>query len=88
LVLADSSSPVFVFETACPRVLLNRTKWTSPPWHRATRKPPAHTRAAPPVLVARIGETVHADIAWTYDFPTRQLLPIAGLIAFYNEHVD
>ncbi|MGH9097220.1 MAG: DUF427 domain-containing protein, partial [Acidimicrobiales bacterium] len=23
-----------------------------------------------------------------YDFPTRQLLPIAGLVAFYNEKVD
>ena len=31
---------------------------------------------------------VYPDIAWTYDFPTRQLLPIAGLIAFYNEKVD
>jgi uncharacterized protein (DUF427 family) len=28
------------------------------------------------------------DIAWTYDFPTGQLQPIAGLIAFYNEKVD
>jgi uncharacterized protein (DUF427 family) len=28
------------------------------------------------------------DIAWSYTFPTRQLLPIAGLIAFYNERVD
>jgi uncharacterized protein (DUF427 family) len=28
------------------------------------------------------------DVAWTYDFPTQQLLPIAGLIAFYNERVD
>jgi len=32
--------------------------------------------------------TVHADLAWSYDFPTRQLLPIAGMIAFYNEKVD
>ena len=30
----------------------------------------------------------HPDVAWTYDFPTRDLLPIAGLIAFYNEKVD
>ncbi|MBJ7472726.1 MAG: hypothetical protein JHD16_15580, partial [Solirubrobacteraceae bacterium] len=28
------------------------------------------------------------DLAWSYDFPTRQLLPIAGLVAFYNEQVD
>jgi uncharacterized protein (DUF427 family) len=31
---------------------------------------------------------VHKDLAWSYDFPTRQLLPITGLIAFYNEKVD
>jgi hypothetical protein len=28
------------------------------------------------------------EVAWTYAFPTHQLLPIAGLIAFYNERVD
>jgi len=36
----------------------------------------------------QIRDTVHPDLAWTYDFPTRQLLPIAGLVAFYNEKVD
>jgi Domain of unknown function (DUF427) len=30
----------------------------------------------------------HQDLAWAHDFPTRQLLPIAGLIAFYNEKID
>jgi uncharacterized protein (DUF427 family) len=30
----------------------------------------------------------HQDLAWAYDFPTRQLLPIAGLVAFYNEKID
>jgi uncharacterized protein (DUF427 family) len=37
---------------------------------------------------ARIGEQLHADVAWVYDFPVRQVAPIAGLIAFYNERVD
>ena len=36
----------------------------------------------------RAGEALHSDLAWSYDFPTRQLLPIAGLLAFYNEKVD
>jgi uncharacterized protein (DUF427 family) len=27
-------------------------------------------------------------VAWAYDFPTAAVLPIAGLIAFYNEKVD
>jgi uncharacterized protein (DUF427 family) len=36
----------------------------------------------------RAGGRLHRDLAWSYDFPTRQLLPIAGLVAFYNEKVD
>jgi uncharacterized protein (DUF427 family) len=36
----------------------------------------------------RTADAVHRDLAWSYDFPTRQLLPIAGLVAFYNEKVD
>ena len=31
---------------------------------------------------------VQPDRAWTDDFPTRQLLPITGMLAFYNERVD
>ena len=30
----------------------------------------------------------YEDVAWSYQFPTRQLLPIAGLVAFYDEKVD
>jgi len=30
----------------------------------------------------------YEDIAWSHTFPTRQVLPIAGLVAFYNEKVD
>ena len=36
----------------------------------------------------RGGEETVPDLVWSYDFPTRQLLPIAGLVAFYNEQVD
>jgi uncharacterized protein (DUF427 family) len=34
------------------------------------------------------GQGEHADLAWSYSFPTLPLLPIAGLMAFYDEHVD
>ena len=37
---------------------------------------------------ALVGGTTHPDIAWRYDLPTRQLLPIARLVTFYNEKVD
>ncbi|PZS21927.1 MAG: hypothetical protein DLM61_27160, partial [Pseudonocardiales bacterium] len=33
-------------------------------------------------------DALQADLAWSYDFPTRQLLPVAGMIAFYDEKVD
>jgi uncharacterized protein (DUF427 family) len=35
-----------------------------------------------------VRDTTIEDLAWAYDFPTRQLLPIAGMVAFYNEKLD
>ena len=90
VVLAESSSPVMVFETGLPtRYYLNRTEVN------AEHLLPTATVTACPYKgktsgywSVRVGETVYQDLAWAYDFPTRQLLPIAGLIAFYNEKVD
>ena len=79
-----------VFETGLPtRYYLNRSEVNFDHLSPPGRRPPARTRA-PPAGTGRSGSasTVHADLAWAYDFPTRQLLPIAGLIAFYNEKVD
>jgi len=90
VVLADSASPVMVFETGLPvRYYVNRTDIrfehlvtsdtvTSCPYKGMTSG----------YWSVRVGGTVHKDLAWAYDFPTRQLLPIAGLVAFYNEMVD
>jgi uncharacterized protein (DUF427 family) len=90
VVLAESSSPVLVFETGLPtRYYLNRTEVNF-----EYLVPTATVTACPykgrttGYWSVRIGETVHPDLAWAYDFPTRQLLPITGLIAFYNEKVD
>jgi uncharacterized protein (DUF427 family) len=90
LLLAESSSPVMVFETGLPtRYYLNRTEVNF-----------EHLIATQTVTACpykgrtsgywsiRTGDDVQPDLAWTYDFPTRQLLSIAGLIAFYNEKVD
>jgi uncharacterized protein (DUF427 family) len=90
IVLAESSSTVMVFETGLPtRYYFNRTEVNH------EHLVPSDTVTACPYKgntsgywSIRVGETVHPDLAWAYDFPTRQLLPIAGLIAFYNEKVD
>jgi uncharacterized protein (DUF427 family) len=89
-VLAESSSPVMVFETGLPtRYYLNQTEVDFAHLQKTetvTACPYKGTTSNYWSVV--LGETVHSDLAWSYDFPTRQLLPIAGLISFYNEKVD
>jgi uncharacterized protein (DUF427 family) len=91
--LADTTTPVLVFETGLPtRYYFDRTDVAFD--HLA----PSDTQTACPYKgvtsgywSVRIDGQVregHRDLAWAYDFPTRQLQPIAGLIAFYNEKID
>jgi uncharacterized protein (DUF427 family) len=89
-VLAESTSPVLVFETGLPtRYYLNRTdvnfRHLVP---SATRTSCPYKGRTSGYWSVRVDGTVHPDLAWSYDFPTAALLPIAGLIAFYNEKVD
>jgi uncharacterized protein (DUF427 family) len=86
VILAESASPVMVFETGLPtRYYLNRSEInfdhliatdtaTACPYKGVTN---GHWSI-------QVGEEVHPDLAWTYDFPTRQLAPVAGLVAFYT----
>jgi len=89
-VLAESSSPVMVYETGLPtRYYLNRTEVNFEhlvPNDTVTECPYKGTTTD--YWSVKMGGTVHADLAWSYSFPTRQLLPITGLVAFYNEKVD
>ena len=90
LVLAQTSSPIMVFETGLPtRYYINRTEVAFDqlvPTDTVTECP--YKGRTTGYWSVRVGNTVHPDVAWSYGFPTRQLLPIAGLIAFYNERVD
>jgi uncharacterized protein (DUF427 family) len=90
VILAESSSTVMVFETGLPtRYYFNRTEVnfgalvatdteSSCPYKGNTS---GYWSTVTPVAT-------YADYAWAYDFPTLQLQPITGLIAFYNEKVD
>lgn len=90
MLLAESASPVLVFETGLPtRYYLNRTDVDFAhllPTATVTECP--YKGVTSEYWSVRVGDTVHQDLAWAYNFPTRQLLPIAGLMAFYNEKVD
>jgi uncharacterized protein (DUF427 family) len=90
VVLAESSAPVMVFETGLP------TRYYLPrPAISFEHLVPSDTVTDCPYKgrttgywSATVGGRTHPDIAWAYDFPTAQVLPIAGLVAFYNEKVD
>jgi uncharacterized protein (DUF427 family) len=81
---------VLVFETGLPtRYYLDRTAVDF------SHLIPSTTRTSCPYKGNTSGywsvelETgIQPDLAWSYDFPTRELQPIAGLIAFYDEKVD
>ena len=90
LVLAQSSSPVLVFETGLP------TRW----YVDRTALDLAHLRpSATQTACPYKGRTsawwsvetpagTYPDLAWSYGFPTSALAPIAGLVAFFDEKVD
>ena len=89
-VLAEAAGAVLVFETGLPtRHYLDRTSI-----NLDVLVPSATETACPykgrttAYWSARLGATTYDDIAWCYDFPTRHLAPIAGLVAFYDEKVD
>ncbi len=89
-VLAESTSPVLLFETGLPtRYYLDRTDVDF------TQLRPSDTITACPYKgtttgywSAHLGSGIHRDIAWAYDFTTLAAAPIAGLVAFYNDKVD
>jgi uncharacterized protein (DUF427 family) len=90
IVLAESESPVMVFETGLPtRYYLDRTTVNFGhliPTDTVTACP--YKGRTSGYWSVRANGTVHQDLAWTYDFPTRPWLPIASMIAFYNEKVE
>ena len=88
--LADTTSPVLLFETGLPtRYYIDRTDVVFEhltPTDTETLCPYKGTTSG--YWSVRVGDTVHDDLAWTYDYPLPPVSPIAGMIAFYNEKLD
>ncbi|MEE8600836.1 DUF427 domain-containing protein [Euzebya tangerina] len=90
VLLAESTSPVAVFETGLPtRWYLDRTAVN---WEHLVATD-TQTRCPYKGLTSEYWSVVtpegqYDDVVWSYNFPTRHLQPIAGLVAFYNEKVD
>ena len=88
--LAESSSPVLVFETGLPtRYYFDRSSVGFEPMvATATVTSCPYKGMTSQYWSVEVDGELHPDLAWAYDFPTRELLPIAGLVAFYNEKTD
>lgn len=90
VLLAESTATVMVFETGLPtRYYFERTSvnfGALTPSPTVTECPYKGRTTA--YWNANVGDQSVADIAWSYDFPTRALSPIANLVAFYNEQTD
>ena len=89
MVVAESGHPTMLFETGLP----TRYYFAKTDVRLDLLVPTDSMSACPYKGTARywsvvIGETVHADFAWCYEYPLPESIRIAGLISFYNERVD
>ncbi|PND55756.1 hypothetical protein CRM90_21145 [Mycobacterium sp. ENV421] len=89
-VLADTHSPVLLFETGLPtRYYIDRSDVAF------EHLEPSDTQSLCPYKgvtsgywSVRVGDTLHPDLAWTYNTPLPAVAPIANMVAFYNEKLD
>lgn len=87
--VADSVRPVVLFETLLP------TRFYLPPADvRTGLLEPSDTISLCPYKgrarywSVRVGDSLASDVVWSYPLPVPENPRIAGLLCFYNEHVD
>ena len=90
VVLAESQSPVLLFETGLPtRYYVDRTELNLTALvHTDTQSSCPYKGRTSDYWSVHTPAGSYPDLAWSYAFPTPALAPIAGLVAFYNEKVD
>jgi uncharacterized protein (DUF427 family) len=87
--VADSTSPRMLFETGLPvRYYLPRTDVRMDLLELTDTVTHCPYKGRAQNWGVRIGETVHADLAWGYPAPLAESQKIAGMVAFYNEQLD
>ncbi|ADB31613.1 protein of unknown function DUF427 [Kribbella flavida DSM 17836] len=89
VVLADSTSTVIVFETGLsPRHYFPRTAVAFDHLEPSDTETACPYKGRTSAYWSIRTDTLHPDLAWSYDFPTAALLPIAGHVAFFTEKLD
>jgi uncharacterized protein (DUF427 family) len=87
--IAESTKPSLLFETGLPaRYYLPRTHVRMDVLEATDTVSHCPYKGQAEYWLVRAGDTVHADLGWSYRTPLPESQKIAGLIAFYNEKVD
>ncbi|WP_374024780.1 DUF427 domain-containing protein [Mycobacterium sp. HNNTM2301] len=90
IVLADTRSPVLLFETGLPtRYYIDPTDISFEHLEpSATQTLCPYKGVTSGYWSVRSREALHPDLAWTYHYPLPAVGQIAGLVAFYNEKLN
>lgn len=88
--LADTHSPVLLFETGLPtRYYIDRTDVSFDSLTPSTTETVCpYKGTTSEYWSVHVGGDVHPDLAWSYHYPLPAVSAIAGLVAFYDERVD
>lgn len=87
--LADSTRSVMLFETPLPtRFYLPREDVAMDRLERSDRHTVCAYKGRASYWSARAGDRLLPDLAWTYEEPLHDALPVRGLVAFFTERLD
>jgi uncharacterized protein (DUF427 family) len=87
--LVDTADTVIVFETALdPRLYVDPSLVRTDLLRRTETSSYCNYKGAATYWAAVIGDTVVEDVAWTYEDPPPETLPIKGYFSFDADRVD
>ena len=87
--LADTDDTVIVFETAlAPRLYVSTSSVRTDLLHRSATSTYCNYKGHATYWNANVGGAVAADVAWSYEEPLPESLPIRGMLSFDPQRVD
>lgn len=88
-VLAESSRATWLFETPLPvRYYLPREDVAMDLLEPSPLRTVCAYKGHASYWSARVGDRVLPDVAWTYEQPLHDAVPVQGLVAFFTERLD
>lgn len=87
--VADTTRPTLLFETGLPvRYYLPKTDVRLDLLEASDHLTQCPYKGTAEYWAVVVGGRRHENIVWSYPFPARESVPIAGLMCFYDERVD